>query len=160
MNNQFTTVISYEKSAHAQTRAGGGMLKGEAGSLLKALAFMALWAVLTGLLVIEPLMSSPAGASFKQDRVNFTQDSPVATSVPSTTLSATPSAVSAPPAATALVAVKPSSASKPPPLRQPAGSGYALPNSHTPSPASPQLSAQAAFSGQPFQLSYALLSVK
>ncbi len=153
MNNQFTTVISYEKSAYAETRARRGTLKGEAGSLLKALAFMALWAVLTGFLVIEPLMSSPAGASFKQDRVNFAQDSPVAISVP-------PPAVAAPPPATSLVAVKPSSAAKPLPLRQLAGTGYAPPNLHTPSPASPQLSAHVAFNAHPFPLSYALLSAK
>ena len=177
MNNQFITVISYEKSVHAEPRAGRGMLKREVGSLLKALAFMALWALLTGLLVIEPLMSGLGGVSFRQDRVNFSLDSPaaataqpVATSAPPAVTSAMPAATSASPMATSLAAAKPSSAAKSPHLQQSAGPGSATPTPHSQgpyppshyssSPIAPQLSAQAALNVQPSQLSYALLSVK
>ncbi len=164
MNNQFTTVISYEKTAHAEQFAGRGMFKGEAGSLLKALAFMALWALLTGLLVIEPLMST-AGASFKRDHVNLAVDSTVVASAQPGGASGQTATASAPPAPTSLAAAKPSPAAKSPPLRQPASPSSAVPSSHSPSlsgPSStaPQLSAQAAFNGQPFQLSHAFYSVK
>ena len=134
MNNQFTTVISYEKSVHVGQRAGRGVLKREAGSLLKALAFMALWAFLTGLLVIEPLVSSLGSGSFRQDRVNFSLASRGAVQP----MSAPAAAISGPSPATARVAAKPSSAAKSPHSQQPVGPGSAA----------------------PAQLSYALLSVK
>ena len=161
MNNQFTTVISYEKSVYAGQRAGRGMLKREAASLLTALAFMALWAFLTGLLVIEPLVSSLGSGSFRQDRVNFSLASGAAVQP----MSAPAAAISGPPPVTALVAAKPSSAAKSPHLQQPAGPGSAAPHPHSqsrypPSPTAPQPSAQAALNAQPSQLSYALLSVK
>ncbi len=164
MNNQFTTVISYEKAAHAEQFAGRDMFKGEAGSLLKALAFMALWALLTGMLVIEPLMST-AGAPFNREHVNRSLDSTVVAFAQPGATSGQTATASAPPAPMSLPETKPSPAAKAPPLRQRASSGSAVPSSSStslskPGLTAPQISAQTAFNGQPYQLSHALFSVK
>jgi len=65
MNNQFTTVISYDKPVQGARTAGGAGSTELAGNviasndfraLLKALAFMGLWLLLTVMLLAEPLM--------------------------------------------------------------------------------------------------------
>jgi hypothetical protein len=71
MNNQFTTVISYEKPIQGQ-RSGSAIFVGDVGALLKALGFMALWLVLTTMLLAEPLMLNSHTASAKQGQQHFT----------------------------------------------------------------------------------------
>ncbi len=71
MNNQFTTVISYEKPIQ-DPRRGSAILNGDVGALLKALGFMALWLVFTAMLLAEPLTLNSGTASATQGQQHFT----------------------------------------------------------------------------------------
>jgi hypothetical protein len=72
MDNKFTTVISYEKPIQDKRQDGNVMLSGDVGALMKALGFMALWLVLTVMLLAEPLMLNSSAARAKQEHQNFT----------------------------------------------------------------------------------------
>jgi hypothetical protein len=80
MDNKFTTVISYEKPLQDKRQAGNVMLSGDVGALIKALGFMALWLVLTVMLLAEPMMLNSSAARAKQEHQNFTLHSAPATS--------------------------------------------------------------------------------
>jgi hypothetical protein len=71
MNNQFTTVISYEKPIQDR-RSDSAIFAGDVGALLKALGFMALWLVFTAMLLAEPLMLNSGTASAKHGQQHFT----------------------------------------------------------------------------------------
>jgi hypothetical protein len=67
MNNQFTTVISYEKPAPGARHAGSVIVSSDFRALLKALGFMGLWLVLTVMLLAEPLMLNSRAAQAWQE---------------------------------------------------------------------------------------------
>jgi hypothetical protein len=85
MNNQFTTVISYEKPAPHARVAGSVIVSSDFKALLKALGFMGLWLVLTVMLLAEPLMSNSRAAQARQEPLTLSHEV-----VPATPPSAAP----------------------------------------------------------------------
>ena len=74
MNNQFTTVISYEKPAPDARVAGSVIVSSDFRALLKALGFMGLWLVLTVALLAEPLMVNSRVAPTWQEPLTLSRE--------------------------------------------------------------------------------------
>lgn len=120
MNNQFTTVISYEKPAPGARRAGTVIVSSDFSAFLKALGFMGLWLVLTVMLLAEPLMLNMKAMQASQEPLVFSHE---------TTPAMPPSPDAAPHQlelrhAPTTVDAKP--AAKPPPYNQNAQLSYAV----------------------------------
>jgi hypothetical protein len=79
MNNQFTTVISYEKPAPGARHAGSVIVSSDFSALLKALGFMGLWLVLTMMLLAEPLMLNMKATQASQEPMVFSHETGPAT---------------------------------------------------------------------------------
>jgi hypothetical protein len=79
MNNQFTTVISYEKPAPGARHAGSVIVSSDFSALLKALGFMGLWLVLTVMLLAEPLMLNMKATQASQEPLVFSHETAPAT---------------------------------------------------------------------------------
>ena len=139
MNNKFTTEISYERPAQGERHAGSVIISSDVGALIRALGFMALWLVLTVMLMAEPMMLNSKMAKEKREPIYFSHgvDQPT---LPSPSRSRSPSALKSPPPPSQLeLRHAPTS---------PEGKLSAKPDS-TPLPENP-----------PARLSYALLMLK